>query len=625
MREFMAVFWAALLLAFAPLAMAAAEEIKPGSISARDDLRNAIADIQRTMNIPGLAITLVDNDGRWSDVWGQADLESGRAVSHDTLFRIGSISKMFVGLAALKLVEEGRLDLNTRLVDIAPELEFHNPWRNSHPVRLVHLIEHTTGWDDIHLVEYGHNDPTPMTLREGLEFHPHNRTSRWRPGTRMAYNNTGPGVAAYIIEKVTGETYEDYIAAEFFQALGMDSATFFNDKSFQAAGAKQYQAGVEQPYWHISVRPAGAINASIGEMENLLNLFLTRGMGSSERLLPESAIDRMEKASSTLAAQAGMDIGYGLGNVSMRHGAHKYYGHDGMVAGSMASLSYFPTSNMGFVLLMNSSDSMALHQIRQLLLEHLAVDMSVQPKPAAVALSEPQQKLNGYFQLVNPRASMSYFLERLLMIQSYVANGSESLTAKPLLGGEALRYLAVDDKLLRTESGYYPSLALVKPVGGGVMMQDGLNSFVPVSALMVWGQLIILALLLLVILGYVIYGFIWLPKRLLGRIESGAATQIRLWPWLAAALFAVSIVLSLLASGDAFANFGKITFWSVSALLTGYLYLLFIAAGIYSLWRYRGTSNSGIAYGFSLLALALHSISAAYLLYWDALLTPTWA
>ena len=104
------------------------------------------------------------------------DKLSERPVTEGTLFRIGSISKSFVALSAMMLVEEGRLDLQAPLRELAPEIEFTNRWEKTHPVRMVHLMEHTTGWDDLALREYAQNIYPPISLREGLAFDPRSRT-----------------------------------------------------------------------------------------------------------------------------------------------------------------------------------------------------------------------------------------------------------------------------------------------------------------------------------------------------------------------------------------------------------------------------------------------------------------
>jgi hypothetical protein len=89
-------------------------------------------------------------------------------------------------LAALKLQEEGKLKLSDTLKQWLPEVAFENPWESTDPVRLVHLMEHTTGFDDCHLREYAFASPIPARLLDGLAYGARSRVCRWRPGTRMA-------------------------------------------------------------------------------------------------------------------------------------------------------------------------------------------------------------------------------------------------------------------------------------------------------------------------------------------------------------------------------------------------------------------------------------------------------
>src|SRR5262249_17487404 len=89
------------------------------------------------------------------------------------------------------------------------------------------LLEHTTGWDDLHLREYAKQAAATMGLKEALDYDHHSRISRWRPGTRMAYCNSGPAVAAHIVEKITGQQFEDYVAQNFFGPIGMKTASYF--------------------------------------------------------------------------------------------------------------------------------------------------------------------------------------------------------------------------------------------------------------------------------------------------------------------------------------------------------------------------------------------------------------
>ena len=222
------------LLALDP-AIAEEEKKVPASL---DDLKSLVAEVIEEHNVPAVGIAMLDRSGEvWVASLGKANMQYEVDATADTLYRIGSTSKMFVALSVLKLAEQGRLSLDDRVADLAPEIEFENPWEETDPVRVVHLLEHTTGWDDIHLTEYAHNDPTPASLKEGLDFHPHSRISRWKPGTRSSYCNSGPPVAAYIVQKLTGIDFEDYVQFNFFDPLGMQTATYRLNEAVQEKGA----------------------------------------------------------------------------------------------------------------------------------------------------------------------------------------------------------------------------------------------------------------------------------------------------------------------------------------------------------------------------------------------------
>lgn len=173
---------AAALLGLAALPVGAASPAPtPTPAPARDtaELEKRISAQLAKHRVPGATVVLTDAD---HDLWlagiGKADVAAGKAVTPETLFRIGSVSKTFAALSVLKLQEEGRLRLDARVKDLVPDVRFENRWEKTDPVRVVHLLEHTTGWDDLHFKEYASSDPKPLTLAEGLAIGPESRTSR---------------------------------------------------------------------------------------------------------------------------------------------------------------------------------------------------------------------------------------------------------------------------------------------------------------------------------------------------------------------------------------------------------------------------------------------------------------
>ena len=314
----------------------------PAPAQSVDELREQLLQILEETHTPGASVAIVHRDGpELVTGLGLADVAGNRAATSDTLFRIGSTSKAFASLSILQLVNEGKLSLDDPVRKLVPEVWFENRWEASDPVRVVHLLEHTTGWDDMHLREYAKDAPS-MSLRDALDYDHHSRTSRWPPGTRMAYCNSGPAVAAYIVEKITGKRFEDYVQQHFFTPIGMKTATYFQPDA--AATTTLYHDDGKTPYryWNILLRPAGSINASANDMAAYLSFYLNRGAVHGAQIMPAASIDRMEVPASTWAAKDGLKCGYGLSNYCSIYDGFVYHGHNGGVEGGLTELAYMP-------------------------------------------------------------------------------------------------------------------------------------------------------------------------------------------------------------------------------------------------------------------------------------------
>src|SRR2546422_6143520 len=192
------------------------------------ELQQAMKDVLDKEHVPGAGVALVANgEVLWCGGIGEADIAAKRAVSCDTEFRVGSISKTFVALSLLKLQEEGKINLYARLQDVAPEIPFKNRWETTHPVRIVNLLEHTAGFDDMEPSEvYNVHDRYDFPLLEVFKRFMKPQTARWPPGTRMSYSNPGNAIAGYLIEKVSGKPFDQYIREAFLRPLGMERADY---------------------------------------------------------------------------------------------------------------------------------------------------------------------------------------------------------------------------------------------------------------------------------------------------------------------------------------------------------------------------------------------------------------
>jgi CubicO group peptidase (beta-lactamase class C family) len=416
-----------------------------------DELRARVAGVLLRERVPGAGIALVDGDRiLWAGGVGVADRATGRPVTADTLFRVGSITKSFIGLAFIKLAERGRVDLRARVSDLAPELAIGNRWADDQPITVAHLLEHTAGFDDMHPNEmYAPLAAEAMPLAAVLARNPTSRVARWRPGSRFSYANPGYTVAAYLLEKITGRPYEDVVERELLEPLGMTGAAQRLTPEVDARLARGYDEGEGAiPYRALYHRPAGNLMASPRELAALVELGLGRGRFGGAALISPAGMARFER-SETARLDAG-DASYGLGNYGDVSERALVRGHNGGIDGFLSSYGYLPDHGVGYVLLLNSTRSGgALDAIRHLLVEYLLAGAHVPPPPRRQVPEDELRGWAGTYHIAAPRHQLFAFVERMLPgIELFVEGGrlyardvpanSRSVELVPL-GGDRFR------------------------------------------------------------------------------------------------------------------------------------------------------------------------------------------
>jgi CubicO group peptidase (beta-lactamase class C family) len=609
----------------APALAASADPVRDAVPRTTGELAERLRSVLAETRTPGLGVALVSRDGVLFEAGlGRADVAGGREATAETLFRIGSVSKTFVALAVLMLVEEGRLSLDAPVRTLVPEVAFGNPWEAEEPVRVVHLLEHTAGFDDLSLREYALNDPG-IPLRDALAFNPAPRVSRWRPGTRMSYCNAGPAIAAFVVEKLTGRPFEAFVGERIFAPLGMTTASYFKDPATDGLRATLYRADgtTPYPYWHIGVRPSGAINASVAEMARLVRLLLGRGTFEGRRLLSPESVDRMEWPATTWAAKAGRMAGYGLGNHATLERGFAFHGHDGGVEGGLAKLEYLADEGLGFFLVTNGGSGKALRDAAALVRNHLTRDLPRPSLPPARPVSPDMQGTwSGFYRLDNPRQEVSRFALRLLGI-ARVRLTAERLATKGLFEKTPEEYVPVTDRLFRKADSPVPSLALLDTPEGRVI-QDGTSNLVAVSAWRVFAELALAMASLALLLSAPLFALVWLPRRLLRGPAAFPYAGARAWPLASAlALFAAAALFAF-GLADPFRRLGHPTAWSIGYVLASVAFAVTAAVGAVAASRAPVAAQNRWAAWHSRLVAAAAVLAAGYLAWFGLVGLRTW-
>jgi CubicO group peptidase (beta-lactamase class C family) len=625
-RNFVLLALIACLAATACLAQARKDD-KPKPAQSIAELRTQIEKILADTHTPGVSVAIVHRDGpEWVGGVGKANVAANLPVTGETLFRIGSTSKAFASLSILKLANEGKLSLQDPVRKLVPEIYFENRWEATDPVRVVDLLEHTTGWDDMHMAEYA-KDAKGMTLREGLDFYTKSRVSRWRPGTRMSYCNSGPPVAAYIVEKITGKRFEDYVTENFFLPIGMKTATYFEQPLPQLTTLYHPDGKTPYPYWNIILRPAGAINASAKDMAAYVGFYLNRGAVGGTQVMPAASIDRMEVPTRTWEAEQGLKAGYGLSNYTHILDGFVYHGHNGGVDGGLTEMAYLPEYGVGYSYSINSGNGGAFGKIGEVIRAYVTRGLTPQPVPAAGQLPANAADYAGWYEPAAPRSEFTHFLIRL-MGMSHVSFGGGNLLLTQL-GQINQPFVPVSGMQFR----YLPKEGHAEPIATAMLLapnDEGRFAFIGgtmqrIPTALAILQMVLVAWFVLAFVSIVLYAPFWTFGGLIKKRRRPAERAMRLWP-LIAVLSLIAFVVCVATTGDdAIARLGHLTPWSFGIFLTTLLYGLATLASVWALWRARKQEIRGYVRWYSISVITVLLIAALYLAYWGTIGMRTWS
>jgi CubicO group peptidase (beta-lactamase class C family) len=305
----------------------------------------------RNRNIAGAVVSVVkDGQVLFQKGYGYADVEEKKPVLPDqTLFRPGSISKLFTATAVMQLVEQGKLDLDR---DVNDYLDFPIPKTYPEPVTLRQLLTHTGGFEETLKNLFVAHESDIKPLRTYLVNEMPARI--FPPGKIPSYSNYGFTLAGYIVERVSGEKFERYVENHILKPLGMNNSTFDQPLPPQLAPqmSKGYLSASKKPrdFEWVQAAPAGALTTTAADMTRFMLAFLQDGAVDGVSILKPETVRQMETRQFEFHP-----ILPGLGITFMEylidpvriiaHGGDTVYFHSDMILVPDAHLGYFLSYN----------------------------------------------------------------------------------------------------------------------------------------------------------------------------------------------------------------------------------------------------------------------------------------
>src|SRR5438105_6490177 len=302
-------------------------------------------------NIAGAVVAIVkDGQVLFAKGYGYADFAAKKPVLADqTLFRPGSISKLFTATAVMQLVEQGKLDLDR---DVNEYLDFAIPKTYPDPVTLRRLLTHTAGFEDTLKNLFVAHESDMKALRTYLVNQMPQRM--FPPGKIPSYSNYGFSIAGYIVERVSGEKFERYIDNHILKPLRMTNSTF--DQPLPVTLAQQisqsYLTAAKKPrdFEFVQASPAGALSTTAVDMTRFILAFLQDGGVDGVAILKPETVRQMETRQFELHPMLN-GLGVTFLEYSMNgqriigHGGDTIYFHSDMVIVPQAHVGYFISYN----------------------------------------------------------------------------------------------------------------------------------------------------------------------------------------------------------------------------------------------------------------------------------------
>jgi CubicO group peptidase (beta-lactamase class C family) len=332
-------------------------------------------------NIAGATVAVV-KDGAlfFAKGYGYADLKERKPVIADkTLFRIASISKLFVWTAVMQLVEQGKLELNADINTYLTHFKIPNTY--DEPITLTHLMTHTAGFEDYVIRLFMKNADRLISLGDILAQELPARVRR--PGDIASYSNHGTGIAAYIVEQVSGMSWDNYVEENILRPLGMAHTTFRQPVpeklSVNTSKGYTYSEGEfqEQAFVYVPLAPVASASTTATDMANFMIAHLNHGRFGNERILDTQTAQQMHRALFRHAPEVN-PMAHGFFDMSRK--GQFVIGHGGNLLYFHSTLALLPEHRAGLFIAYNTQGGKkAARNTLELFLDRYYPPRKIQP------------------------------------------------------------------------------------------------------------------------------------------------------------------------------------------------------------------------------------------------------
>lgn len=377
-------------------------------------------------HIAGAAISIVQ-DGKivLAQGYGYADIEKQIPVSPDeTIFRIGSTSKLFTWTAVMQLAEQGKIDLNADVNTYLPD--FQIPATYPEPITMLNLLSHTAGFEERATGIESSGPDKMISLHDYLASFMPDRVRP--PGELSTYSNYGAALAGYIVEAVSGLSFEHYIETFIFKPLSMAHSTFRQplppDLADHLAISYSYNGGFwKGVFRYPNLIPAATMSSTAQDMSNFTIAQLQGGSFQNSQILKPATVALMHTQSFTNDKR--LD-GFTYGFIEETVNGMRVLWHGGDIGNWHSVLALVPDENLGFFVNYNSNEGLqAISETYYAILNTYFPNLNESKQTPIVMLSQDSVEVAGEYRSTR---SMYNHVDRVI---SFPGKGNFRITQAP--------------------------------------------------------------------------------------------------------------------------------------------------------------------------------------------------
>jgi CubicO group peptidase (beta-lactamase class C family)/D-alanyl-D-alanine dipeptidase len=350
--------------------------------------------------IPGLSIALIDDQQVvWAQGFGVADAAGKKAATAETVYRIGSVSKLFTDIAIMQMVERGELNLDAPITDYLPDFRPRNPFVT--PITLRELMSHRSGL--LREPPVGNYFETAEPSLAATVRSLNETELVFAPQTHTKYSNAAIAVVGYLLQERNHQPFAAYLKHSVLDPIGMKHSSFELDPAIvqNLAKAKMWTYDgktFEAPTFQLGMMPAGSMYSTVTDLGRFVSVLLARGKTDGGVLVKPATLNEMWSPQFPNSGGRVFGLGFVVGTLD----GHRVVGHGGAIYGFATSLDLLPDDKLGVVVTATEdsanavTDRIATETLRLVLAQRAGKPINL-PLPTSPVSREVGRRIAGRY------------------------------------------------------------------------------------------------------------------------------------------------------------------------------------------------------------------------------------